>query len=52
MPQYQQARTVHGCLVPFASTAGHEPVDVRTPASRAAYVNISVQASEMTSGIA
>jgi hypothetical protein len=35
MPQNQQARTVQGLRAPSGRIEGQEPVDVRTPASRA-----------------
>lgn len=35
MPQYHDVRTDQGELLPFGKILGHDPVEVRTPASRA-----------------
>ena len=37
MPENQQARTIHGVLVPLCRTSGHELVDVSTLAKRPPY---------------
>jgi hypothetical protein len=38
MPQYHEVRTDHGEASPFGRMFGQLPVEVRTPASRAAYI--------------
>jgi hypothetical protein len=37
MPQYHDVRTDHGDAFPFGKMLGQLPVDVRTPAKRAAW---------------
>lgn len=37
MPQYQEVLTGHGDCSPLGSIFGHDPVEVKTPASSAAY---------------
>lgn len=39
MPQYHEVRIGHGAKVPLGKIAGQLPVDVRTPARRAACKN-------------
>jgi hypothetical protein len=37
IPQYQDVRTDHGFVLSSGRIFGHEPVEVRTPASKAAF---------------
>lgn len=49
MPQYHDVRTGHGDASPFGNMLGQLPVDVRTPAKRAAcHVSASRRLNRVT----